>query len=412
MSQFQEKKKRYDKIKELQTLKNNIDLEEMDKTVLQRQLKSLKDPLYQSKQKLKERMISEKKKQKANLEDKSFFDFLSFPWSKSSQTTGGRSSQVEDDYTTKAKANMKNVFNEMDTLRNTNKSNMIIDKLNSLNKNKNQLVESRQLFSNKLDKLESESYNTKLNEKLKVLKQQTQRQDLKLNELADIELNIRDVRKTNQQKQKYLQQYETKIMNQKNRYNQIQKAFQEMSIINELQQKKRTTIVRNSLYVAYVCLILMTILTILTLTSENRRSHLSGFKYVIDKVLFCISFVALSSYLYHINIKTHMMELNVITIIYTLMIIVMISIHQKKNRKIFTEEDKKKFTIALSIKLCLISFLLAYLLVTSKVYKDYNPGSLIAQLKGKVRTQLTTSIAMMITTVIGIVAANTLQYLK
>ena len=407
MSQFQEKKKRYDKIKELQNLKNNIDLEEMDKTVLQRQLKSLKDPLYQSKQKLKERMISEKKKQKANLEDKSFFDFLSFPWSKSSQETG-RSSQVD----TKAKANMKNVFNEMDTLRNTNKSNMIIDKLNSLNKNKNQLVESRQLFSNKLDKLESESDNTKLNEKLKVLKQQTQRQYLKLNELADIELNIRDVRKTNQQKQKYLQQYETKIMNQKNRYNQIQKAFQEMSIINELQQKKRTTIVRNSLYVAYICLILMTILTIFTLTSDNRRSHLSGFKYVIDKVLFGISFVALSSYLYHINIKTHMMELNVITIIYTLMIIVMISIHQKKNRKIFTEEDKKKFTIALSIKLGLISFLLAYLLVTSKVYKDYTPGSLIVQVKNKVRTQLSTSLSMMITTVIGIVAANTLQYLK
>ena len=411
MSQFQEKKKRYDKIKELQNLKNNLDLEEIDKTVLQRQLKSLKDPLYQSKQKLKERMISEKKKQKANSEDKSFFDFLSFPWSESSQKTG-RSSQVEDDYTTKAKANMKNVFNEMDTLRNTNKSNMIIDKLNSLNKNKNQLVESRQLFSNKLDKLESKSDNTKLNEKLKVLKQQTQRQYLKLNELADIELNIRDVRKTNQEKQKYLQQYERKIMNQQNRYKQFQNEFQKMSIINELQQKKRTTIVRNSLYVAYVCLILMTILTILTLTSENRRSHLSGFKYVIDKVLFCISFVALSSYLCHINIKTHMMELNVITIIYTLMIIVMISIHQKKNRKIFTEEDKKKFTIALSIKLGLISFLLAYLLVTSKVYKDYNPGSLIVQLKGKVKTQLTTSIAMMITTVIGIVAANTLQYLR
>jgi hypothetical protein len=411
MSQFQEKKKRYDKINELQTLKNNLDLEEMDKTVLQRQLKSLKDPLYQSKQKLKERMISEKKKQKANLEDKSFFDFLSFPWSESSQTTG-RSSQVEDDYTTKAKANMKNVFNEMDTLRNTNKSNMIIDKLNSLNKNKNQLVESRQLFSNKLDKLESKSNNTKLNEKLRVLKQQTQRQYLKLNELADIELNIRDVRKTNQQKQKYLQQYERKIMNQQNRYKQFQNEFQKMSIINELQQRKRTTIVRNSLYVAYVCLILMTILTILTLTSENRRSYLSGFTYVIDKVLFCISFVALSSYLYHINIKTHMMELNVITIIYTLMIIVMISIHQKKNRKIFTEEDKKKFTIALSIKLGLISFLLAYLLVTSKVYKDYNPGSLILQVKSKVRTQLTTSLSMMITTVIGIVAANTLQYLK
>lgn len=77
MSQFQEKKKRYDKINELQTLKNNLDLEEMDKTVLQRQLKSLKDPLYQSKQKLKERMI-EKKKQKANSEYKNFFDFLSF----------------------------------------------------------------------------------------------------------------------------------------------------------------------------------------------------------------------------------------------------------------------------------------------------------------------------------------------
>ena len=90
----------------------------------------------------------------------------------------------------------------------------------------------------------------------------------------------------------------------------------------------------------------------------------------------------------------------------------MISIHQKKNRKIFTKEDKKKFTIALSIKLGLISFLLAYLLVTSKMYKDYNNNALIAQVKSKVKTRLTSSIAMIITTVIGIVAANTLQYLK
>ena len=393
MSQFQEKKKRYDKITELQTLKQNIDLEQADKSRLQRQLSSLRDPLYESKQKVKKRMMNPVQKR---------------TWSKSFQAKAAD----KDDYESSTIPNMKNVFNEMDTLIKTNKSKMIIDKLNSLTKNKNQLVEYKQIFSNKLDKLESTSDTTKLNEEVAALKQQLQRQSLKLNELADIELNIRDVRKTNQQKEKYLQQYERKIMNQQNRYNEFQNAIKNVSLKNGMQEERRTTVVRYSLYVAYICLLLMTILTILTITSDNRRTHLSGFKYVIDKVLFGILFVALISYLYHMNIKTHMMELNVITIIYTLILMLMISIHRNKNKEVFTEEDKKKFTIALSIKLGLLCLLFVYLLISNKTYKYYSVGSIGLQVKSKVRTELTKSIAMMITTVIGIVTANTLQYLR
>ena len=63
------------------------------------------------------------------------------------------------------------------------------------------------------------------------MKQKTQSQQsiMNVNDLADIEVKIRDARTSNQQKEKYLQQYEKKIMNQQTRYKQLQTAFQKVS---------------------------------------------------------------------------------------------------------------------------------------------------------------------------------------
>lgn len=310
---------------------------------------------------------------------------------------------------------MKNVFNQMEKLKNSKNLTLIIDRLNSLKKDKNQLAKYRREFNQKLDTLQSTSENTRLKEEVAKLKQKTQSQQsiMNVNDLADIEVKIRDARTSNQQKEKYLQEYEKRILNQQTRYKQIQTAFQKLTLQNGVQNQKRSKIVRYSLLFAYSCLLLMTILTIVTLISENKKRHLFGFNYITDKVVFGLSFVALIVYLYHINIKTHMLDLNVITILYTLILILLILIHRKKKKEEeFTEEDNKKFTIALSIKLGLICLLFLYLLISSQMYKDYIMNSFIVQVKTKVRTQLTTSIAMMITTVIGIIGANTLQYLK
>ena len=99
---------------------------------------------------------------------------------------------------------MKNVFNQMEKLKNSKNLTLIIDRLNSLKKDKSQLAKYRREFNQKLDTLQSKSENTRLKEEVAKLKQKTQSQQsiMNVNDLADIEVKIRDARTSNQQKEK------------------------------------------------------------------------------------------------------------------------------------------------------------------------------------------------------------------
>ena len=195
--------------------------------------------------------------------------------------------------------------------------------------------------------------------------------------------------------------------------------IQQLDSSNNAIENKRVKIVQYSLYFGFLCLTLMIILNAFILKSKNRRKKLTGSTNIVDKVLFSLSFVSFISYLIHLNIRKHIIDLNIITITYALILILMILIHQKKIVDVeeFTQQDKKNFMILISIKLVLLSLLFVYLFLTSRIYKDTN--SLQKLIKDAIKKQLTTtvkkdflkSLSMIVTTVVGIAVANVFQYL-
>jgi hypothetical protein len=303
------------------------------------------------------------------------------------------------------------------TLSKENQVKGIIGKLQSLKKNKNQLQESRQSVSTEMNNLKSKTQNNIIKNELLRLKQERENQSFDLNVLNNLEYKIRDARTTNQQKNQLLEQYEKLLVKQQIKNNSFMSTFQNISSSNSIQQQNTIKIAQYSLYVGFICLGLITMLNIVILVSKNQRKYLSGITYVVDKVLFGLSVISFYIYMYHLNIRKQISNLNIITITYTLILILMILIHKKKDKETFSEKDKKNFMIVLSIKVALLSFLLLYLFITSRIYKDseslktFINVAIIKPVSTNVKNDFIRSITTMITTVIGLVAANAFQYL-
>lgn len=398
MQPVQQIKKRVQRIKELEQLKKDIYLEEKDRKRLEKQLESLRDPLHKSRLSVNQRMSMPIQKRNFNKVD---------------QNPLLASINSKEDF--------NNVLSQMNTSRATlakeNQVKGMIGKLQSLKKNKNQLQESSQSVSTEMNNLQKKTENDILKIELLRLKKQKENQSFDFNELNNLEYKIRDARTTNQQKKKLLEQYEQTLLKQQNRNNSFMSTLQNISSINSIQQQKRIEIAQYSLYIGFICLGLITILNIVILVSKNQRKYLSGITYVVDKVLFGLSFISFYIYMYHLNIRKQISNLNIITITYTLILILMILIHKKKDKETFSEKDKQNFMIVLSIKVALLSFLLVYLFITSRIYKDseslkeFINVAIIKPVSTNVKNDFIRSITTMITTVIGLVAANALQYL-
>lgn len=398
MQPNQQIKKRINRIKELEQLKKDIYLEEKDRKRLDKQLKSLRDPLYQSRLSVNQRMSKPIQKRNFNKVDQN--PFLA---------------------SINSKEDFNNVLSQMNTSRATlskeNQVKEIIGKLQSLKKNKNQLQESRQSVSTEMNNLQSKTQNNIIKNELLRLKQERENKSFDLNVLNNLEHKIRDARTTNQQKNQLLEQYEKLLVKQQNKNNSFMSSLQNISSINSIQQQKKIEIAQYSLYVGFICLGLITMLNTVILVSKNQRKYLSGITYVVDKVLFGLSFISFYIYMYHLNIRKQITNLNIITITYTLILILMILIHKKKDKEMFSEKDKQNFMIVLSIKVALLSFLLLYLFITSRIYKDseslkeFINVAIIKPVSTNVKNDFVRSITTMITTVIGLVAANAFQYL-
>jgi hypothetical protein len=398
MQPTQQIKKRVNRIKELEQLKKDIYLEEKDRKRLDKQLKSLRDPLYQSRLSVNQRMSKPIQKRNFNKVDQN--PFLA---------------------SINSKEDFNNVLSQMNTSRATlskeNQVKGIIGKLQSLKINKNQLQESRQSVSTEMNNLQSKTQNNIIKNELLRLKQERENKSFDLNVLNNLEHKIRDARTTNQQKNQLLEQYEKLLVKQQNKNNSFMSSLQNISSINSIQQQKKIEIAQYSLYVGFICLGLITMLNIVILASKNQRKYLSGITYVVDKVLFGLSFISFYIYMYHLNIRKQITNLNIITITYTLILILMILIHKKKDKETFSEKDKQNFMIVLSIKVALLSFLLLYLFITSRIYKDseslkeFINVAIIKPVSTNVKNDFVRSITTMITTVIGLVAANAFQYL-
>ena len=238
----------------------------------------------------------------------------------------------------------------------------------------------------------------------------------KTSEFENVESRIQESKKTNQ----LLEEYKSLVKKQETKNNKLKSMIEQLDNSNNAIENKRVKIVQYSLYFGFLCLTLMIILNAFILKSKNRRKKLTGSTNIVDKVLFSLSFVSFISYLIHMNIRKHLIDLNIITITYALILIIMILIHQKKIVDVeeFTKKHKKNFMILLSIKLLLLSLLFVYLFLTSRIYKDTN--SLQKLIKDAIKKQLTTtvkkdflkSLSMIVTTVVGIAVANVFQYLE
>ena len=222
-----------------------------------------------------------------------------------------------------------------------------------------------------------------------------------------------------QDTKKLLEEYKTLIQKQQQKNNELKNNIEQVERSKTVVENKQIKIVQYSLYFGFLCLSLMIILNAFILKSKNRRKKLTGSTNILDKVLFSLSFVSFISYLIHLNIRKHLVDLNIITITYTLIMILMILIHQKKIVDVeeFTKKDKKNFMILISIKLGLLFFLFVYLFLTSRIYKDTQSlqklikDAIKQQVTNSVKKDLLKSISMIVTTVIGIAIANIFQYL-
>lgn len=279
-------------------------------------------------------------------------------------------------------------------------------------KNKTILPERKNLLK-KLEQIKNKTEDNELRKKIK---------NIDLNKYIPKTLEFENVEnkiQRSQETKQFLTEYKSLVKKQEKKNDELKNVIQQLDSSNNAIENKRVKIVQYSLYFGFLCLTLMIILNAFILKSKNRRKKLTGSTNIVDKVLFSLSFVSFISYLIHLNIRKHIIDLNIITITYALILILMILIHQKKIVDVeeFTQQDKKNFMILISIKLVLLSLLFVYLFLTSRIYKDTN--SLQKLIKDAIKKQLTTtvkkdflkSLSMIVTTVVGIAVANVFQYL-
>lgn len=291
--------------------------------------------------------------------------------------------------------------------------NIDLREFNKLKQKKKKILPERKNLLQKLEQFKQKIEDNELKKKINDI-------DLsyyipKTSEFENVESRIQESKKTNQ----LLEEYKSLVKKQETKNNKLKSMIEQLDNSNNAIENKRVKIVQYSLYFGFLCLTLMIILNAFILKSKNRRKKLTGSTNIVDKVLFSLSFVSFISYLIHMNIRKHLIDLNIITITYALILILMILIHQKKIVDVeeFTNKDKKNFMILISIKLVLLFLLFVYLFLTSRIYKD--TSSLQKLIKDAIKKQLTTtvkkdflkSLSMIVTTVVGIAVANVFQYL-
>ena len=237
----------------------------------------------------------------------------------------------------------------------------------------------------------------------------------KTSEFENVESQIQESQNT----KPLLTEYKSLVKKQEKKNDELKNMIKQLDSSNNAIENKRVKIVQYSLYLGFLCLTLMVILNTFILKSKNRRKKLTGSTNIVDKVLFSLSFVSFISYLIHLNIRKRLIDLNIITITYALILILMVLIHQKKIVDVeeFTKKDKKNFMILISIKLALLFLLFVYLFLTTRIYKDtlslqnFIKDAITKEVKNSFKKDLLKSISMIVTTVVGIVVANTFQYL-
>lgn len=285
--------------------------------------------------------------------------------------------------------------------------------LSKFKQKKDKLLPGRRNLIQKLKDLSKETKDKKIKNQINSLNLSDYK--FKISEFENLERQILSSEKRKQ----LLTNYKNLINNQERKNNELETKIKYFDESTSVLDSKRVKIVQYSLYLGFLCLTLMVILNTFILKSKNRRKKLTGSTNIVDKVLFSLSFVSFISYLIHLNIRKRLIDLNIITITYALILILMVLIHQKKIVDVeeFTKKDKKNFMILISIKLALLFLLFVYLFLTTRIYKDtlslqnFIKDAITKEVKNSFKKDLLKSISMIVTTVVGIVVANTFQYL-